>query len=572
MIKSELSSALKHLADLMDRPDWIKVAHALVFIALAGFFAALPAKVIGLVVDTTIANGLSWTGNIAFYILVLVTALLGFEAFQLLKKWLVESVAVKVQAKAQDTFASVLLKLPVDALHGRHIGETLSQIDKGVSGLIKLMKLSLLEFGPALVTALVSVGFVVFQNWQVGVVMVAVVLINVAVTLWQIQSQRGIRINLLERRMEFNGRLGELIMNLESVRATGIATDEEADFCKVTGSLRTTEFKHHLAMMTFDAMKGLCDGGGLVAVLIVSLWFLSSGSMSSGEVLMISLLYQNATAPLKMLHRVVDESYEAAIQVLNAEKLRGIGIDPGLLGIEVINKNNHSHAFEASNLTCGLADGRQILNGLSYVVPRQAFDIIGGETGSGKSTLLRIMLGLVASYSGNARVLGTEVRDVDKQLLSRHVCYVAQDPFIKAGTLRSNLILGLDRDVSDLELVKAAQLACIPIGEEAWVDGLDRKVSERGKGLSGGEVQRIALARAFLSNAELFILDEATSKLDEPIEAIVLGNLSRMTNEKAIVMVAHRATTHRWAKRIFQLEDGQLQLVKDSKDWPQAAE
>jgi ATP-binding cassette, subfamily B, bacterial len=564
-MKDDLSTAITDLIGLIGRSDWLRIGFAVTLILTIGVLTSLPAWLIGQTVDGITSGQVAWSTSLKSSLIYLAATVTSIELLQFARKWLIESVAVKLQAILQNGFASTLLSVPVDALHMRHIGEIITQIDKGVTGMVRLMKLAFLEFGPALAAATVAVGVVFLQNIYVGLMLLLVVLSNAGLTIWQIRSQRGIRMKLLDQRMEFNGRVGELIGNLESVRASGIAKAELHDFSTVSDSLRVTEFQHHRMMMSFDAAKGFSDGGGLIGVLLLSLWLLSKGQVTGGEVLMIGLLYQKATDPLKLLHRVVDESHEAAIHVLKAAELKAVGLDPGLSGVDAFSDVTDGIIFEASGLSCSMKDGREILRSLNYRVTQGAFDIITGETGSGKSTLMRILLGLQYGYQGSAKLLGTEIRSSNKEMLSERICYVAQSPFLKAGTLRTNLIVGLRRDVLDSELERAMSLAGMDLKESAWSEGLNRKIAERGNGLSGGEKQRIAIARLFLSHAEVFILDESTSQLDEPMEALVLGNLQRMAlGKKSIIMIAHRGSTLKWASRVLKLEEGRITVVPAS--------
>lgn len=560
MVTKDLYEAMRRLSALLAGFSWIRLGFATAFIICAGFLAAVPAALMGRAVDRVL-EGQPLTSRPVVWILVLLcAALVVFELMHVCRKWLVESVAVRLQADAQLRFADILLSAPVDVVQRRQVGEIITLIDKGVTGLVRLMKLVMLEFGPAAATAVIAVAFVVSVHWKIAAVMIAVLVVNGVVTAWQIASQRGIRIDLLRRRIAFNSQVGELVMNLDSVRASGVGSVEQAEFKNVAEAVRVTELRHHQAMMTFDALKGLSDGGGLVLILIVALVFFAAGQITGGDIVKITLLYQNAIVPLRMLHRVFDESHEAAIHIVRADEVVGIGRDLGLDGRDRFDGANvHPIAFTAVGLSFGFgADGGRLLDNAEYVVPRGTFDVILGETGSGKSTMLRIMLGLVAGYEGQAKVFGTEVKTADKVLLSRRICYVAQEPFIRSGDLRSNLLLGVHGPVADEELLRAAALAGLNLGNGAWREGLDRQIAERGKGLSGGERQRIALARLFLSQADLYILDEATSQLDEAMENLVLGNLTQVFPAKSIVMVAHRSTARKWAKRSYKLEGGRL--------------
>jgi len=157
-------------------------------------------------------------------------------------------------------------------------------------------------------------------------------------------------------------------------------------------------------------------------------------------------------------------------------------------------------------------------------------------------------------------VLGNEVLETDKTLLSREIAYAQQEPYIRTGTLRDNLIIAdTTNKVDDDVLNDALKLACIN-KDDLWPDGLDSKIHEGGRNLSGGEKQRLSLARVFLKNPSLIILDEASSSLDNLTEAEVMKNFRDFSKARqcTVFMIAHRLSTLEWADRVIVMEEGKI--------------
>jgi len=186
---------------------------------------------------------------------------------------------------------------------------------------------------------------------------------------------------------------------------------------------------------------------------------------------------------------------------------------------------------------------------------------VAGPTGAGKTTVMKTVLGLIPDYDGKVHLLGKEVLETDKKLLANEVAYAQQEPYIRTGTLRENLTIAAtsisETKIDDDALYRALDLACLN-NPELWPEGLDTKIHESGRNLSGGEKQRLSLARIFLKNPSIIVLDEATSALDNHTEAQVMENFRDFSQDKTVFMIAHRLSTLKWADRVIVMEGGKI--------------
>jgi ATP-binding cassette subfamily B protein len=190
------------------------------------------------------------------------------------------------------------------------------------------------------------------------------------------------------------------------------------------------------------------------------------------------------------------------------------------------------------------------------VEPGEVVAVVG-RSGAGKSTLLSLVLGFQHPTAGRVLVDGTDLRDVDLRSFRRQVATVPQDVVLSEGTLRDNLVHGLEH-VPDERLREAVVAAGVAEFADGWPGGLDTDVGEAGLRLSGGQRQRVAIARALVRDARLLLLDEATSALDGPSEQLVQGGLRRLMAGRTCIVVAHRLSTIRNANRILVLEGGRV--------------
>lgn len=198
------------------------------------------------------------------------------------------------------------------------------------------------------------------------------------------------------------------------------------------------------------------------------------------------------------------------------------------------------------------------LDGISFVI--RAGDFVGfvGPSGAGKSTLIDVILGLLAPQEGTLRVDGTDMREIvgDWQSL---IGYVPQNIALIDDTIRHNVALGVDAgDIDDGRVRKALELAQLWQYVEALPDGLDTVIGERGVRMSGGQRQRLGIARALYHEPAVLVLDEATSALDTETEAGVMNSVERLRGDRTIIVVAHRLSTVRYCDRLYRLESGRI--------------
>ncbi len=190
-------------------------------------------------------------------------------------------------------------------------------------------------------------------------------------------------------------------------------------------------------------------------------------------------------------------------------------------------------------------------------------EIIGitGRTGSGKSTLVQLLAGMYYASEDSQRVLvdGVPLQKIDLHDFRRHLAYVPQDVFLFSETIRDNIAFGIETgEISDEDLQKAVQAACLENDIPQWPEGLNTLLGERGVSLSGGQKQRVALARALVKRAELYVLDDCLSAVDAETERHIIDHLSQWLKDSTAIVVAHRIAPLRMANRIVVLEEGTI--------------
>ena len=302
-----------------------------------------------------------------------------------------------------------------------------------------------------------------------------------------------------------------------------------------------------------DVLVGLATG----AVLFAGAGRVMSGQLSLGELTVFLTYLKTAFKPLRDIAKYTGRISKAAA---SAERITDIMDERP----DVVDASWSQPApafrgylrFEDVRLSYG--PRRPVLRGLDFRVFAGERVAIVGPSGAGKSTVAALLVRLRDPNSGRVMIDGHDLRDLTQDSVREQISIVLQESVLFAGTIRDNIALGVDRDVTEEEIVEAATIA----GAHGFVadlpDGYDTVVSERGAGLSGGQRQRIAIARAAIRKAPIVILDEAMTGLDPDTEGEVLAALNRLTADRTTLIITHDLEAAARADRVIRIEDGRV--------------
>lgn len=289
---------------------------------------------------------------------------------------------------------------------------------------------------------------------------------------------------------------------------------------------------------------------GYYAVLLWGAGGLAKGTLTCGTLMAFLQLISQLRSPLQNVSGILPQYYSAIASAERLTELEGLRDETSLLKSEDADKLKADFkSIEAKNLCFGYG-AKNILENCSFTAEKGDIIAITGESGSGKSTLFKLILGLYSPASGSLTVNGEIPTDASVRPL---FAYVPQGNMVLSGSIRDNISL-CNPDVDEESIINAAKAAEIYDYIAALPDGLDTMLSERGAGLSEGQIQRISIARALITEAPVLLLDEATSALDESTETRVLENIRRMTG-KTVLFITHRNTSLKACDKIMHIEN-----------------
>jgi ATP-binding cassette subfamily B protein len=557
----------KEIWRLVSRTDKLGLVTGVLIMALVAAVETGIAILIGWFFNRVAAfagRPISEWGQVVFVSLgILAAAYIFKESLNFLRRWIVTRTTTAIERNMTVRLVGHLLKVDLDALARERIGSLHGRISRCVEGYVKFLRVSFSDFVPAVLTALFALGAAIQQEWRVGLVMLCVVPISLLITIWQVNSQKGIRASLLQAKEGLDGTVVEQLSGLEYIRAANTYSSEVSRVERAATSRKEREAKHGIAMAKFDWMKAVNEGLFHVGIIGYAIILAADHEIPFGKVLTFSVLFLNVMRPLKDVHRILDEAYDSSIQVDVLLQMLGQPADQsyGVVTLRAPKLDGSIPLLDCDNLVVEYktpeGDSRRILNGLTLEIRQGQTIGIAGRSGSGKSTWLRCVLRLIHPSSGDVFVGGVPIGVLSREDIGKSIGYVSQVPFVFSGTVAENISYGCGTVTREQVEVAAGQ-AYIHDEILQMPHGYETLLTERGGNLSGGQRQRIALARMLLKNPPILILDEGTSALDNISERKVRAAIDQARQSHTVIMVAHRLTTLNQTDCIFVFDQGQV--------------
>jgi ABC-type transport system involved in Fe-S cluster assembly fused permease/ATPase subunit len=430
-------------------------------------------------------------------------------------------------------------------------------IERGVKGVDFLLRFMLLSIGPLILElTMVSVIFAVVFGWQYAVVVVITIALYVwftfAVTEWRVKLRREMN----DQDTDANQKAIDSLLNYETVKYFNAETREADRYDGAMRQYETAAVKTGLSLSFLNMGQAFLITTGLVIVMAMSALGVQAGTLTVGDFVMVNAYMIQITMPLNFLGTVYREIRQALVDMGEMFGLLGQPAEifdaPDAKPLQV-----SAGEITFDNVHFGYETTREILKGVSFTLkPGQKLALVG-HSGSGKSTIGRLLFRFYDVTSGAVRIDGQDLRDVTQTSLHAHIGVVPQDTVLFNDTIRYNIAYG-KANATEEDIVAAAKAARIHDFVIRLPEGYETKVGERGLKLSGGEKQRVGIARTLLKNPPILILDEATSALDTQTERSIQESLSEMGQGRSVITIAHRLSTIADADQILVMEEGRV--------------
>ena len=543
-----------------DRMDVrIRVVLAMVLLILAKVITVVTPMIYKEAVDSLAGDGGASTlmmGAVGLTIAYGMARLM-MNGFQQLRDAVFAAVAQRaLRSLALETFTHIH-RLSMRYHITRKTGGLSRIIERGVKGVEFLLRFMLFSVGPLILELLMVaiILFWMFDVWYLVVVAVTIaayVKFTFAVTEWRVKLRRKMN----EQDTDANQKAIDSLLNFETVKYFGAEAREANRYDKAMEGYEKAALSTAYSLSFLNFGQAFLITGGLVGVMVMAAIGVENGSLTVGDFVMVNAYMIQITMPLNFLGTVYREIRQSLVDMSEMftllEQPAEVNDKPGAPDIAV--QGGH---VRLRDVQFGYDAERPILKGVDIDVPAGQTVAIVGSSGSGKSTIGRLLFRFYDVQGGALTIDGQDVRDVTQDSLHAAIGVVPQDTVLFNDTIRYNIAYGRD-NATESEVIEAAKAAQIHDFIMTLPEGYDTQVGERGLKLSGGEKQRVGIARTLLKNPPILLLDEATSALDTDTEREIQGALARAGQGRTVITIAHRLSTIADADRIVVLEKGEV--------------
>jgi ATP-binding cassette, subfamily B, heavy metal transporter len=437
----------------------------------------------------------------------------------------------------------------------RKTGGLTRVLERGRNAIETIVRMVLLQLAPTIVELALIVAVLLYHfDWRyvvtIGITVAVYMWFTFSATEWRI----GIRREMNSSDTDANAKAIDSLLNYETVKYFSAEAREAQRYDRSMARYEDASVKAYVSLTVMNFGQAVVFTAGLCATMVLCAYGIQHGTNTVGDFVMINAMMIQLYQPLNFMGMVYREIKQAVIDIefmfsmlsRKPEIEDKPGAKPLVVRAGTIRFDDVSFAYEAA---------RPILKGLSFEVPAGATVAVVGPSGAGKSTISRLLFRFYDVTGGRILIDDQDIRDVTQTSLRAAIGMVPQDTVLFNDTIRYNIRYGR-WDASDAEVEEAARQAQIDDFIARAPKGYETEVGERGLKLSGGEKQRVAIARTILKGPPILLLDEATSALDSHTERDIQDELDRVARGRTTLVIAHRLSTIVGADMILVLDDG----------------
>ena len=439
----------------------------------------------------------------------------------------------------------------------RKTGGLTRVLERGRTGIETIVRMVILQLAPTIVETALLMGVLLWQfDWRYVLVTLITVIVYMYYTYIATEWRIEIRRKMNDSDTEANTKAIDSLLNYETVKYFSAEQREAQRYDKSMERYERASVKTYTSLAVLNTGQAVIFTFGLTATMMMCAIGVRNGTNTVGDFVMVNAMMIQLYQPLNFMGMVYREIKQAIIDI---EKMFGVlsknpevkdvpGAQPLRVTAGIVRFDNVKFSYDPE---------RPILEGLSFEVPAGKTVAIVGPSGAGKSTISRLLFRLYDVSGGAITIDGQNIRDVTQSSLRASIGMVPQDTVLFNDTIRYNIRYGR-WDASDAEVEEAAAMAQIDGFIKMSPKGYETEVGERGLKLSGGEKQRVAIARTILKGPPILVLDEATSALDSHTEHEIQEELEKVSRNRTSLVIAHRLSTIVGADEIIVLDQGRI--------------
>ncbi len=439
----------------------------------------------------------------------------------------------------------------------RRTGEVTKIIERGTKSIGMMLYFLLFNLAPTALE-LIAVGVIFYINFGYELVLATAITVvaYISITRWITDWRSKLRREMNDLDGRALQRAVDSLLNFETVKYFGAETREEERYSGAARAYSEAAVKSENSLALLNIAQSFITNSLMAAAMAYTVWGWSKGELSVGDLVLVNTFLLQLFRPLDVLGWVYRTIRQGLVDMADMFRLIDTEIEvKDLPGAPALVARRPTVAFD--NVTFGYDTQRTILHGLSFEVPAGSHLAIVGPSGAGKSTIARLLFRFYDPASGRVLVGGEDIAQVTQASVRSLIGIVPQDSVLFNDTLAYNIAYGAEgADMAAVE--RAARDAALMPLIERLPDGFETQVGERGLKLSGGEKQRVAIARTLVKNPPILLLDEATSALDTRTEQEILATLKRVSEGRTTIAIAHRLSTIADADHILVLDHGTL--------------